>query len=85
MKSAVGATTSKYRRESSYKRMKQGNSIRQARGSMDYGTHREISSISRENFSSGEKIHSIPSEKPSIRDVGIGIGIGIGSEYKCVY
>lgn len=41
---------------------------------MDYGTHREISSISRENFSSGEKVHSTPSEKPSIRDVRIGIG-----------
>ena len=71
LKSAVGATTSMFRREGSYKRLKQSNSIRPARGSMDYGTHREISSISRENFSSGEKVHTIPSEKPSIRDVGI--------------
>ena len=50
---------------------------------MDYGTHREISSISRENFSSGEKVHSTPSEKPSIRDVRIGIGNECECECEC--
>ena len=43
--------------------------IRQTRGNRD-ATHREISSISRENYSAGDKVSNIPTVKPSIRDVG---------------